>query len=177
MEPKVWLPNPSSLPPHTPPQFSFAAYPLVAWSCSKYPSLGLTCTACTQCLPAHLYPQVPDPNDFLIPGTTNNIISHLDACTHCFSSPTCGGGARSSGDQTQGLRYGRQGLFHGAMLPALSAGFWAICGPLSCIPSPHLFLLSTLHSFLHKQLGGASKWLDPGCVFILRKPFPAFHST
>lgn len=89
MEPKVWLPNPSSLPPHTPPQFSFAAYPLVAWSCSKYPSLGLTCTACTQCLPAHLYPQVPEPNGFLIPGTTNNIISHLDACTHCFSSSTC----------------------------------------------------------------------------------------
>ena len=121
MEPKAMLPNPSSLPPHTPPQVSLTAYPLVAWSYSKYPSLGLTCIACPQCLPDHLYSQVPEPNGFLIPGTTH-VTSHLDACTHCFSSPTCGRG-RSSGDQTQGLRYGGQGLFHGAMLPALTAGF------------------------------------------------------
>lgn len=88
MEPKAMLPNPSSLPPHTPPQFSFTAYPLVVWSCSKYPSLGMTCIACTQCLPDHLYSQVPEPNGFLIPGATN-VTSHLDVCTHCFSSPTC----------------------------------------------------------------------------------------
>lgn len=42
MEPKAMLPNPSSLPPHAPPQFSFTAYPLVVWSCSKCPSLGMT---------------------------------------------------------------------------------------------------------------------------------------